>query len=105
MKIFYDGEEIERSIMDLLVKKYIKIFAKDPFSVLDQKGVGNLIKTAIRLGRKEKNDLKIGICGEHGGEPSSIEFCHNVGLDYVSCSPFRVSVARLAAAQSALNNQ
>jgi len=89
------------------INEYLEqeIFEKDPFSVLDQKGVGNLIKTAVNLGRKEKNDLKIGICGEHGGEPSSIEFCHNEGLDYVSCSPFRVSVARLAAAQSALNNQ
>ena len=89
------------------INKYLdqEIFEKDPFSVLDQKGVGSLIKTAVKLGRKEKSDLKIGICGEHGGEPSSIEFCHNEGLDYVSCSPFRVSVARLAAAQSALNNQ
>ena len=88
------------------INKYLdqEIFEKDPFSVLDQKGVGSLIKTAVKLGRKEKSDLKIGICGEHGGEPSSIEFCHNEGLDYVSCSPFRVSVARLAAAQSALNN-
>ncbi len=81
-----------------------EIFAKDPFAVLDQEGVGKLIETAVKLGRKEKEGLKIGICGEHGGEPSSIDFCHRTGLDYVSCSPYRVPIARLAAAQSAINN-
>jgi len=81
-----------------------EIFAKDPFAVLDQEGVGKLIETAVDLGRKEKEDLKVGICGEHGGEPSSIDFCHRTGLDYVSCSPYRVPIARLAAAQSAINN-
>lgn len=81
-----------------------EIFAKDPFAVLDQEGVGKLIETAVELGRKEKPELKIGICGEHGGEPSSIDFCHRTGLDYVSCSPYRVPIARLAAAQSAINN-
>jgi len=80
------------------------IFAKDPFAVLDQEGVGKLIEMAVKLGREEKPDLKVGICGEHGGEPSSIDFCHRTGLDYVSCSPYRVPIARLAAAQSAINN-
>src|SRR6056297_630884 len=88
------------------ISKYLdqEIFAKDPFQVLDQEGVGQLVKTAVELGRKAKPDLKLGICGEHGGEPSSIEFCHRTGLDYVSCSPYRVPIARLAAAQAALKN-
>lgn len=81
-----------------------EIFQKDPFATLDQKGVGKLVDMAVKLGRQTKKDLKIGICGEHGGEPSSIDFCHRVGLDYVSCSPYRVPIARLAAAQSAINN-
>jgi len=78
------------------------ILAEDPFQVLDQAGVGKLIELAVRLGRGTRRDLKIGICGEHGGEPSSVKFCHHAGLNYVSCSPFRVPVARLAAAQAAL---
>jgi pyruvate, orthophosphate dikinase len=82
-----------------------KIYENDPFARLDQVGVGKLIKTAAELGRGARSDIKLGICGEHGGDPSSIEFCQSVGLDYVSCSPFRVPVARLAAAQSALNNK
>ena len=88
------------------VSQYLdqEIFAKDPFQVLDQKGVGQLVETAVQLGRREKPDLKLGICGEHGGEPSSIEFCHKTGLNYVSCSPYRVPIARLAAAQAAINN-
>ncbi len=88
------------------ISKYLdqEIFAKDPFQVLDQEGVGQLVETAVELGRKEKPDLKLGICGEHGGEPSSIDFCHRMGLNYVSCSPYRVPIARLAAAQSALKN-
>ncbi|MFP4371356.1 MAG: pyruvate, phosphate dikinase, partial [Halanaerobium sp.] len=88
------------------ISKYLdqEIFAKDPFQVLDQEGVGQLVETAVELGRKEKPDLKLGICGEHGGEPSSIEFCHRTGLNYVSCSPYRVPIARLAAAQAALKN-
>ncbi|MDD4351784.1 MAG: pyruvate, phosphate dikinase, partial [Candidatus Gracilibacteria bacterium] len=81
-----------------------KIYAKDPFAVLDQEGVGALMELAIKLGRMVNPDLEIGICGEHGGEPSSIEFCHRAGLDYVSCSPFRVPIARLAAAQAVLRN-
>ena len=81
-----------------------KIYESDPFARLDQDGVGKLVKMAAELGRSERKDLKLGICGEHGGEPSSIEFCDKVGLDYVSCSPYRVPIARLAAAQSHLNN-
>jgi len=81
-----------------------EIFAKDPFQVLDQDGVGKLIENTVKLGREEKPELKIGICGEHGGEPSSIEFCHKNNLNYVSCSPYRVPIARLAAAQSAIKH-
>ncbi|MBN2042144.1 MAG: pyruvate, phosphate dikinase [Spirochaetes bacterium] len=81
-----------------------KILPADPFRVLDRGGVGQLVKIAVEKGRGRKPGLKLGICGEHGGEPSSIEFCHNAGLDYVSCSPFRVPIARLAAAQAALKN-
>ena len=82
-----------------------KIYEFDPFARLDQNGVGKLVKMAVELGRKTRPDLHLGICGEHGGEPSSIEFCNKVGLDYVSCSPFRVPIARLAAAQAALNEK
>jgi len=82
-----------------------KIFDKDPFQAIDRKGVGKLMKMAVELGRGERPDIKLGICGEHGGEPSSVEFCHNIGLDYVSCSPYRVPIARLAAAQAALDNR
>ena len=79
-----------------------KIFENDPFAKLDQVGVGKLMKMAIDLGRPVNKSLHIGICGEHGGAPSSVEFCDEIGLDYVSCSPFRVPVARLAAAQAAI---
>ncbi len=79
-----------------------KILENDPFAKLDQNGVGKLMETAIKLGRPVNKDLHVGICGEHGGDPSSVEFCHNIGLDYVSCSPFRVPIARLAAAQAAI---
>jgi pyruvate,orthophosphate dikinase len=78
------------------------ILPDDPFQVLDQDGVGKLIAMAVRLGRGARSELKVGICGEHGGEPASVKFCHRAGLNYVSCSPFRVPVARLAAAQAAL---
>ena len=81
-----------------------KIYESDPFARLDQVGVGRLVKMAAELGRQTRPDLKLGICGEHGGDPSSVEFCHGVGLDYVSCSPFRVPIARLAAAQAAIKN-
>ena len=79
-----------------------KIYESDPFAKLDQKGVGKLVKMAAEAGRKTRKDIKLGICGEHGGDPSSVEFCHEVGLNYVSCSPFRVPIARLAAAQAAI---
>ena len=79
-----------------------KIYESDPFARLDQIGVGRLVEMAAKLGRQTRPDLKLGICGEHGGDPSSVEFCHKVGLDYVSCSPFRVPIARLAAAQAAI---
>ena len=82
-----------------------KIYEQDPFARLDQHGVGKLVKMAADLGRKTRPDIKLGICGEHGGDPSSIDFCHRVGLTYVSCSPFRVPIARLAAAQAAIRNE
>jgi pyruvate, orthophosphate dikinase len=78
------------------------ILATDPFITLDREGVGELIKIATERGRKTRKGLKLGICGEHGGDPASVTFCHETGLDYVSCSPFRVPIARLAAAQAAL---
>ena len=81
-----------------------KIYENDPFAKLDQVGVGKLIKMACELGKSTRPDIKLGICGEHGGDPSSVEFCHNAGLTYVSCSPFRVPIARLAAAQAAIKN-
>ena len=80
-----------------------KIFENDPFAKLDQTGVGKLMEMSIKLGKATRPDMHVGICGEHGGDPSSVEFCHKIGLDYVSCSPFRVPIARLAAAQAALN--
>ena len=82
-----------------------KIYESDPFAKLDQKGVGKLVKMAAEAGRKTRKDIKLGICGEHGGDPSSVEFCHEVGLNYVSCSPFRVPIARLAAAQAAIKSK
>jgi pyruvate, orthophosphate dikinase len=81
----------------------LKIFKADPFAAIDQEGVGKLIQMAIKLGRQTRPDLEIGICGEHGGEPSSVEFCYRVGMNYVSCSPYRVPIARLAAAQAAIS--
>ncbi len=90
-----------------VIEEYLKkkILDKDPFQSIDRKGVGRLMKMAVELGRKQRPDIKLGICGEHGGEPSSVEFCHQIGLDYVSCSPFRVPIARLAAAQAAINEK
>ena len=82
-----------------------KIFENDPFAKLDQTGVGKLMDMAVKLGKPVNPKLHIGICGEHGGDPSSVEFCHKIGLDYVSCSPFRVPIARLAAAQAAIANK
>ena len=79
-----------------------KIYEQDPFAKLDQVGVGQLVKMAAEKGRATRPNIKLGICGEHGGDPASIEFCHRVGLNYVSCSPYRVPIARLAAAQAAI---
>ena len=79
-----------------------KIYENDPFAKLDQVGVGKLVKMAAEDGRKTRPDIKLGICGEHGGDPSAVEFCNSIGLTYVSCSPFRVPIARLAAAQAAI---
>ncbi|MGP1616260.1 pyruvate, phosphate dikinase [Peptostreptococcus stomatis] len=88
------GEYVEKGVLE-----------KDPFQVLDQKGIGKLVEMAVKLGRQTKPELKLGICGEHGGEPSSVEFCYNQGLNYVSCSPFRVPIARLAAAQATVKKR
>jgi len=99
MTFGYSRDDVASFLPIYLEKKILKV---DPFQVLDQKGVGQLIRMATEKGRSIRPDLKCGICGEHGGEPSSVEFCHRVGLNYVSCSPFRVPIARLAAAQAAL---
>ena len=82
-----------------------KIYESDPFQKLDQEGVGKLVKMAVELGKKTRPDIKLGICGEHGGDPSTVIFCHNIGLTYVSCSPFRVPIARLAAAHAVVLNK
>ena len=90
-----------------IIKDYIDrgIWDANPFQTLDQSGVGHLIETAVTLGKKSRPGIKLGICGEHGGDPRSIEFCHKAGLQYVSCSPFRVPVARLAAAQAVIKEE
>jgi pyruvate,orthophosphate dikinase len=86
--------------------EYVKkeILPDDPFQTLDQGGVGQLVEIGVQRGRQTKPNLKVGICGEHGGDPRSVEFCHRVGMNYVSCSPFRVPIARLAAAQAAIKD-
>jgi pyruvate,orthophosphate dikinase len=81
-----------------------KIYESDPFARLDLNGVGKLVKIAVDLGKQTRPTIKLGICGEHGGDPSTIEFCHSIGLTYVSCSPYRVPIARLAAAQANIRN-
>jgi pyruvate,orthophosphate dikinase len=98
------GMGFSRDDSGKFIKVYMekKIFTDDPFRTLDQKGIGRLIEMAIKLGRGVKPKLKIGICGEHGGDPESVKFCAKVGMDYVSCSPYRVPIARLAAAQAAI---
>ena len=98
MTFGYSRDDAGKFLPVYLEKGLLK---NDPFEVLDQEGVGQLVEMACRLGKETRPDIKLGICGEHGGEPSSVEFCHRVGLDYVSCSPFRVPIARLAAAQAA----
>lgn len=99
MTFGYSRDDIASFLPIYLEKKILKV---DPFQVLDQNGVGQLVQMAVQKGRSIRPDLKCGICGEHGGEPSSVKFCHRVGLNYVSCSPFRVPIARLAAAQAAI---
>ena len=83
----------------------LEILPVNPFASIDQSGVGKLMEMAVERGRKTRPDIKLGICGEHGGEPASVKFCHRLGLAYVSCSPFRVPIARLAAAQAALEKK
>jgi pyruvate,orthophosphate dikinase len=96
-----------RDDVGTFVPEYIdqNILEEDPFAVLDQSGVGQLVQIGVERGRSTKQDLKVGICGEHGGEPKSVEFCYRIGMNYVSCSPFRVPIARLAAAQAVINNR
>jgi pyruvate,orthophosphate dikinase len=102
MSFGFSRDDIGGFLPDYLKKN---ILPRDPFQSIDQEGVGELIKIGIQKGRKARKDLEVGICGEHGGEPDSIDFCHRVGMDYVSCSPFRVPIARLAAAQAAVANK
>ncbi len=99
MTFGYSRDDVAKFLPMYLDKGILK---QDPFAVLDQNGVGQLVRMAVQKGREVKPTLKCGICGEHGGEPSSVKFCHTVGLNYVSCSPFRVPIARLAAAQAAI---
>jgi pyruvate,orthophosphate dikinase len=96
----YSRDDAESSFIPVYLEK--RILKEDPFQVLDRRGVGELMRQAVKLGRSAREGLKIGICGEHGGEPSSVAFCDSLGLDYVSCSPYRVPIARLAAAQSSI---
>ena len=99
MTFGYSRDDIASFLPVYLEKKILSV---DPFQVLDQNGVGQLIEIAIKRGRAVRPELKCGICGEHGGEPSTVKFCHKARLNYVSCSPFRVPIARLAAAQAAV---
>ena len=101
MTFGYSRDDINTFLPDYLSQDILYV---DPFQSLDQTGVGQLVDMGVKKGRSVKKGLKVGICGEHGGDPDSIDFCHRVGLDYVSCSPFRVPIARLAAAQAALRN-
>jgi len=102
MTFGYSRDDVNTFLPDYLKKEILEV---DPFQSLDQTGVGQLVEMGVTKGRSTQPKLKLGICGEHGGDPSSIDFCHRVGLDYVSCSPFRVPIARLAAAQAAINNK
>ena len=102
MAFGYSRDDISSFLPDYLDQGVLPV---DPFVSIDQTGVGQLVKAGVDKGRQTKPKLKIGICGEHGGDPDSIDFCHRVGLNYVSCSPFRVPIARLAAAQAALRNK
>jgi pyruvate, orthophosphate dikinase len=101
------GAGLSRDDAGKFLKEYVaqNIYEYEPFEVLDQEGIGELIRIAIKKGRSVKKDLKVGICGEHGGEPKTVEFCHREGFTYVSCSPFRVPIARLAGAQAVLRER
>jgi pyruvate,orthophosphate dikinase len=99
----FSRDDAEGKFLPIYLNK--EILENNPFEILDQDGVGKLMKIAIELGKKTRTDLKTGICGEHGGEPSSIKFAHSIGLDYVSCSPYRIPVARIAAAQAAIEQK
>jgi len=99
MTFGYSRDDVNSFLPDYLKKE---ILERDPFQSIDAGGVGQLIQMAVEKGRSTRKNLKCGICGEHGGDPRSVEFCHDVGLDYVSCSPFRVPIARLAAAQAVI---
>ena len=101
MTFGYSRDDVGGFLPDYISKDILHV---DPFQALDQTGVGQLVDMGVKKGRKTKPNLKVGICGEHGGEPTSVDFCHRVGLDYVSCSPFRVPIARLAAAQASIKN-
>jgi len=98
----FSRDDINKFLPSYLAEGILK---QDPFAVLDREGVGQLVRMATERGRKSRSNLKVGICGEHGGDPSSVEFCHQLGLDYVSCSPFRVLTARLAAAQAGASDK
>ena len=102
MTFGYSRDDIASFLPVYLEKKILKV---DPFQVLDQNGVGQLIEMAVAKGRSVRPALKCGICGEHGGDPRTVEFCHRIGLTYVSCSPYRVPLARLAAAQAAVKEK
>ena len=102
MTFGYSRDDVGTFLPDYIDKK---ILPTDPFQSLDQSGVGQLVDMGIRKGRSVRSNLKVGICGEHGGDPNSIDFCHRVGMNYVSCSPFRVPIARLAAAHAAIKNK
>ena len=102
MTFGYSRDDVAKFLPDYLQKN---LLPADPFSVLDQEGVGELIKLGIERGRRTRGSLKVGICGEHGGEPTSVEFCHRVGMTYVSCSPFMIPIARLAAAQARIRER
>jgi pyruvate,orthophosphate dikinase len=101
------GFGFSRDDTGAIIKEYVEkgILENDPFQSLDQSGIGKLVKFAAENGKKTRPNIKLGICGEHGGDPASVHFCHEVGLNYVSCSPYRVPIARLAAAQAAIQSK
>ncbi|MCK5762710.1 MAG: pyruvate, phosphate dikinase, partial [Clostridiales bacterium] len=102
MTYVFSRDDVAKFVPEYIEKE---VFRDDPFQIVDQTGVGRLMNWAVQEGRKTKPDLKIGICGEHGGEPSSVKFCHKIGFNYVSCSPFRIPIAKLAAAHAAIENE